>query len=125
MQRVALPPVTECHAFQESQSPGVPMLIGLDPGILQVHAKRCSMPITAWLYTSPDAQTRLTCSVNRHLDRSPGSGKSSGVARGDASGNVCRSWSMWPTEPSSESESRLVDGVGLVRTELLLRDKPH
>jgi len=34
------------HVAMLARARGVPMLIGLDPGILQVHAKRCSMPTT-------------------------------------------------------------------------------
>jgi len=114
------------HVAMLARARGVPMLIGLDTGILQAHGEALLDADNGMVITSPDAQTtadfaarqqtlrsgRLVAESHLALPAVTASGERVqlmiNVADGAELGNLNPAW---------------CDGVGLVRTELLLRDK--
>ena len=114
------------HVAMLARARGVPMLIGLDPRILQVRGEALLDADNGMLITSPDARTTADFTARQQTLRAGRVVAEADLALPAVTASGERVQVMINVTDSAELE-RLnpawCDGVGLVRTELLLRSK--
>src|SRR6266849_2116640 len=116
------------HVAMLARARGVPMLIGLDPGILYGDGEALLDADNGMLITSPDAKTLADFAARQQTLRTGRLGTeehlalpavTAGGERGQVMINVADGAELGNLNPA------WCDGVGLVRTELLFRSKHY
>src|SRR3984893_16214986 len=119
---------TNSHVAMLARARGVPMLIGLDPGLLHAHGEALLDADNGMLITSPDAKTLADFAARQQTLRIGRLGTEDHLALPAVTADGERVQVMINVADGAELGNlnpAWCDGIGLVGTELLLRSKHY
>jgi len=117
---------TSSHVAMLARAWGVPMLVGLDQAILQGHGEALLDADNGLLITEPDARTAAEFTLRQRRTRKAGSAAANELAPPFTTADGERVQVLINVADQTELEHldpACCDGIGLVRTELLLRGR--